>query len=153
MKKLNIFNKINFLLVILSILMWTSCKTERIEPVAESTKDITGTWKIISATRNGTNLLPLVDTTSINFNNFNLVFTGSNYSLTSSLPFIVSQNGTYELDNPQYPFQITFKPTGSATPTSTAFTYPIVDGVRVLTIVFSPGCAQNVYSYSFEKAK
>lgn len=153
MKKLNIFNKINFLLVILSILIWTSCKIDRIEPVKESTKDITGTWKIVSATRNGTNLLPLVDTAAINFNSFNIVFTGGNYTLGSSLPFIVSQSGTYALDNPQYPFQITFKPTGSTTSTSTAFTYPIVNGVRVLTIVFSPGCAQNVYSYSFEKTK
>ncbi|WP_179414518.1 DUF5004 domain-containing protein [Mucilaginibacter sp. E4BP6] len=152
MKKL-IFNKLNFLLVILSILIWTSCKTDRISPVTESTKDLTGTWKIISATRNGTNLLPLVDTSDINFNNFNLVFSGANYSLTSSLPFIVSQSGTFALDNPQYPFQISFKPTGAATPTSTAFTYPIVNGVRVLTIVFSPGCTQNSYSYSFEKVK
>jgi hypothetical protein len=137
--------------VIFLILIWTSCKSEKIKPVAESVKDITGTWKIVGATRNGTNLLPLVDTASINFSKFNLVFSGSNYSLTSSLPFIVSQNGTYSLDNPQYPFLINFKPTGSTTPTSTAFTYPIVDGVRILTIVFSPGCAQNSYSYSFEK--
>jgi hypothetical protein len=153
MKKLNIFYKINFLLVILSLLVWTSCKTERVTPVVESTKDLTGTWKIVSATRNGTALLPLVDTADINFNNFNIVFSGGSYTLGSSLPFIVSQNGTYALDNPQYPFQISFKPTGSTTPTSTAFTYPIVDGVRVLTIVFSPGCPQNVYSYSFEKVK
>jgi len=153
MKKLYISNKIHFLLVILSMLIWTSCKTEKISPVTESTKDITGTWKIVAATRNGTNLLPLVDTADINFNSFNIIFSAGNYSLTSSLPFIVSQNGTFALDNPQYPFQITFKPTGSTTPTSTAFTYPIVNGVRVLTIVFSPGCVQNVYSYSFEKVK
>jgi hypothetical protein len=153
MKKLDIFNKINFLLVILSILIWTSCKTDRIAPVVESTKDLTGTWKIVSATRNGTNLLPLVDTADINFNSFNIVFSGANYTLSTPLPFIVSQGGTFALDNPQYPFQISFKPTGATSSTSTAFTYPIVDGVRVLTILFSPGCAQNVYSYSFEKVK
>jgi len=153
MIKLDKINKINFLLVILLLLMWTSCKTEKISPVTESSKDLTGTWKIVSATRNGTNLLPLVDTININFNSFNINFTGANYTLSSSLPFLVSQNGTFALDNPQYPFQIAFKPTGSTTPTSTAFTYPIVNGVRVLTIQFSPGCAQNVYSYSFEKVK
>jgi len=153
MKKLYIFKNINFLLLILSIMIWTSCKTERISPVTESTKDLTGTWKIVGVTRNGTNLLPLVDTTDINFNSFNIVFSGANYSLTSVLPFIVSQNGTYALDNPQYPFQITFKPTGSTTAVPTTFNYPIVDGVRVLSITFSPGCPQNVYIYSFEKVK
>ena len=153
MKKLNKFNKINFLLVLFSMLVWASCKTDKIAPVAEPTKDLTGTWKIVAATRNGTNLLPLVDSATINFNKFSLVFSGGNYTIANPLPFLVSQNGTYALDNPQFPFQITFKPTGSTTPVATAFTYPIVNGVRVLTIVFSPGCPQNTYSYSFEKVK
>jgi len=151
MKKLQKSNKGILLLLVIFILIWTSCKTETIKPVAEPVKDLTGTWRIVQATRNGTSLLPLVDTSYINFNKFSIVFNGSNYTLLNPLPFIVTANGTYSLDNPQYPFTITFKQSGSTTPISTAFTYPIVNGVRVLTLVFSPGCPQNTYSYSLEK--
>jgi hypothetical protein len=146
------FHKIASLLILsLGLLIGVSCKTENITPVAEPVKNLTGTWKIVAATRNGTNLLPLVDTSYINFSKFSIVFNGSNYTLNNPLPFIVSANGTYSLDNPQYPFVITFKQSGSSTSVSTAFTYPIVNGVRVLTLVFSPGCPQNTYSYSLEK--
>jgi len=138
-------------LLLLLLLGLASCKTENIKPVAESTKDLTGTWKIVKATRNGTDLLPLVDSNYINFSKFSIVFKSGSYTVANPLPFIVTQNGTYSLDNPQFPFTITFNQTGSTTPVSTAFTYPIVDGVRVLTLVFSPGCAQNIYSYSLEK--
>jgi hypothetical protein len=150
MKKLNGVNKLNLILIILSLFAWVSCKTDKISPVAESTKDLTGIWKVVRATRNGTDLFPLVDTTNINFNKFTINFKAGAYTLNNPLPFIVTQNGTYSLDNPQYPFQITFVQTG-ATPIATAFSYPIVNGVRVLTLTFSPGCPQNNYSYSLEK--
>jgi len=146
MKKLS---KLNFLLVMLSLLMWASCKTDKITPVVEPVKDLTGTWRVVKATRNGTDLFTLVDTTTT-FGKFTIVFKSGTYTLNNPLPFIVVQNGNYALDNPQYPFQITFTPTGSA-PVATAFTYPIVDGIRVLTLVFSPGCPQNTYSYSLQK--
>jgi hypothetical protein len=151
MKKHHQFSKAKFLFLIIPLLVWVSCKTENIKPVAESTKDITGTWRIVKATRNGSDLISLVDTANINFNAFNIIFKSGTYSLVNTLPFIVAQNGTYSLDNPQYPFVITFKQSGSSTGISTAFTYPIVNGVRVLTIVFSPGCPQNIYSYSLQK--
>ncbi|WP_414688595.1 DUF5004 domain-containing protein, partial [Mucilaginibacter sp.] len=37
-------------------------------------------------------------------------------------------------------------------PVSTAFTYPIVNGKRQLSITFSPGCSNNSYVYVLEKA-
>lgn len=148
MKKLN---KINFLLVALSALIWASCKVDKITPVSEPIKDLTGTWKVIKASRNGSDLFALVDTNVVSFNKFTITFKGNAYTLNNPLPFIVSQNGTYALDNPQYPFSIAFTQTGSSAPASTAFTYPIVNGVRVLTLVFSPGCPQNSYSYSLVK--
>jgi len=151
MKKLKKTKITNVLLLVLALLAWTACKTENIKPVAEPVKNLDGTWKIVKATRNGSSLLPLVDTNYINFNKFSIIFNGNSYTLANQLPFIVSQNGTFSLDNPQYPFVITFKQSGSTTPVSTAFTYPIVNGVRVLTLVFSPGCPQNSYSYSLEK--
>ena len=66
------------------------------------------------------------------------------------MPFIVTQSGKFTLDNSQYAFKITFKPT-SGPEASTAFTYPIVNGIRQLTVVFSPGCSQNVYTYTLKK--
>lgn len=151
MKKLNNFNKLNFLLIVLAILVWSSCKTDKITPITEPVKDLTGTWKVVKASRNGADLFSLVDTSVIKFNSFTIKFNGGNYTLSNPLPFIVSQNGTYSLDNPQFPFSIKFTETGASAPVSTAFTYPIVNGVRVLTLVFSPGCPQNSYSYSLVK--
>jgi hypothetical protein len=148
MRKLN---KTNFLLLILSLLIWTSCKVDKISEVVEPVKDITGSWRVIKATRNGTDITSIIDTNYYSFSKFRVNFSDGKYTLVNPLPFIVTQNGTYSLDNPQYPFIITFKQTGSTTPISTAFTYPIVDGVRVLTLVFSPGCPQNTYSYSLQK--
>ena len=151
MKKLQKLKIVNVLLFVLALLVWTGCKTENVNPVTESVKDLTGTWRIVQANRNGTSLLPLVDSNYINFNKFSIIFKDGSYSIVNPQPFIVTQNGTYSLDNPQYPFTITFKQTGSTTPVSTAFTYPIVNGVRILTLVFSPGCPQNTYSYSLQK--
>jgi len=151
MKKLNNLKKLNFLVIMLAVLVWSSCKTDKITPITEPIKDLTGTWKVVKASRNGSDLFSLVDTSVIKFGSFTIKFSGGNYTLNNPLPFIVSQNGTYALDNPQYPFSIKFTQTGASAPVSTAFTYPIVNGVRVLTLVFSPGCPQNSYSYSLVK--
>lgn len=132
------------------LLLGSSCKTDRIKPFSEPVKDLTGTWKITKATRNGTDLSTVLDSNVYSLSKFSIVFTGTSYTISNPLPFIVSANGTYSLDNPQYPFQITFTPTGAAA-ASAPFTYPIVNGVRVLTLVFYPGCGQNTYSYSLEK--
>lgn len=150
MKKLN---KTSLLLIVLSLLVWASCKTDKINPIVEPVKDISGSWKVIKATRNGADILGIVDTNYINFNKFRITFSNGTYTLVNPLPFIVSQNGSYSLDNPQYPFKITFTQTGSGstTPVATAFSYPIVNGIRVLTLVFAPGCPQNIYSYSLVK--
>jgi hypothetical protein len=139
------FNKLAFSMLILAVMGLASCKVEQINPVNESVKDITGTWQVTAATRNGTDLTTLVD-----FTQFKVQFSSGNYSLINPLPFIVDANGKYSLDNPKYPFEITFTATG-ATPVATAFNYPIVNGVRILTLTFSPGCPQNVYVYTLKK--
>lgn len=134
------------LLAILAMFAWSSCKVESLKPTAEAVKDISGNWTVIAATRNGTDLTSIVD-----FTQFKLSFNEGKYTLVNKLPFLVSQNGTYALDDPQYPFQISFTPAGSKA-VSTAFTYPIVNGVRHLTLTFSPGCPNNTYIYTFQKA-
>ncbi|MGI4751439.1 MAG: DUF5004 domain-containing protein [Janthinobacterium lividum] len=135
-----------FNLVVAVILLITSCKTEKIVPNPEAVKDITGNWQVIKATRNGADITTLLD-----FTQFKLVFDGTNYTLNNKLPFIVLQNGTYSLDDPQYPFQIAFTPTASKK-VATAFTYPIINGLRQLSITFSPGCPNNSYVYTLQKS-
>lgn len=124
-----------------------SCKMEKISPTKESVKDISGNWKIIRATRNGTDLTSLVD-----LSQFRLNFDNGKYTLLNKVPFLVSHDGSYSLDDPKYPFQITFTAAGGA-PVATSFNFPIVNGVRQLTITFNPGCANNSYVYVFQKVQ
>jgi hypothetical protein len=141
------FKKHVCILIAFMALMWTSCSIEKIDPVPESTKDITGTWQVIGATRNGTNLIPLFD-----FTQFNIKFdaaTGT-YNLVNPVPFLISADGKYTLDDASFPFQITFTATNGAA-VKTAFNYPIISGSRQLTLTFSPGCAQNTYVYTLLK--
>ncbi len=135
-----------FCILILAMIFISSCKVEKIAPNQEAVKDIKGNWQVIKAMRNGADITSLVD-----FTQFKLNFDGLNYTLTNKLPFLVLQNGTYSLDDPQYPFQISFTPTASKT-VATPFTYPIINGVRQLSITFSPGCANNSYVYTFQKS-
>lgn len=135
-----------WLIVIAVITVLASCKVEHLAPAAESTKDISGSWTVIAATRNGTDLTTVVD-----FSQFKITFNEGKYTLANKLPFIVNQDGTYSLDDPNYPFQITFKATGGTT-ASTAFNFPIVNGTRHLTLTFSPGCPDNTYVYTLQKS-
>jgi len=123
-----------------------SCKLEKVAPMQEQAKDISGDWHIIKATRNGTDLTTLVD-----LSQFSLSFKDGKYSLVNKVPFLVGQDGLYSLDDPKYPFKISFT-AGSNQPVATAFNFPIVNGVRQLTITFSPGCANNNYVYVFQKS-
>jgi len=146
MKQLYKQNKRNWPLILLVMMVFASCKVERLSPVAESTKDISGDWTVIAATRNGTDLMSTID-----FSQFKVSFKDGKYTLINRLPFLVSKDGSYSFDDPQYPFKISFTATGSPA-VATAFTYPIVNGIRQLTLTFSPGCPGNTYVYTFKKA-
>ncbi|MBK0380823.1 DUF5004 domain-containing protein [Mucilaginibacter segetis] len=144
MKNIYKIKKLHFLMVIIG-LMAASCKTESVLPQKEALKDISGNWQVIKATRNGTDL-----TTKVDFTQFRLKFDAGNYSLLNKLPFLVEKDGAFALDDPEYPYKITFTASGGQ-PVSTAFTYPIVNGKRQLSLSFSPGCANNTYVYVFQK--
>jgi len=146
MKQLYKQNKRNWPLILFVMMVFASCKVERLSPVAESTKDISGDWTVIAATRNGTDLMSTID-----FSQFKVSFKDGKYTLINRLPFLVSKDGSYSFDDPQYPFKISFTATGSPA-VATAFTYPIVNGIRQLTLTFSPGCPGNTYVYTFKKA-
>ncbi|RYU87303.1 DUF5004 domain-containing protein [Mucilaginibacter terrigena] len=139
------YNIKHVLLLLMVVLMAASCKTEKVLPQQEALKDVSGSWQVISATRNGTDLAALVD-----FTQFRISFDGTGYKLTNKLPFIVNQDGVFTLDDPQYPYKITFTATGG-TAVSTAFTYPIVNGKRQLSLTFSPGCSNNSYVYVLQR--
>ena len=135
------------MLVLMMVICFSSCKMEKVAPAQEAVKDISGNWRIIKATRNGTDLTSIVD-----FSQFRLNFNQGKYTLVNKVPFLVADNGTYVLDDPKYPFKISFT-AGSGTPVATAFNFPIVNGARQLTITFSPGCTNNSYVYVFQKTQ
>ena len=128
------------------ILVISSCKRKEIL-VPEQTKDIAGEWRITKAVRNGVDITELTD-----FTQFRIRFTTDlQYTIENPLPFVVTKNGNYALDDPKYPFRITFTPTGTSTAVSTSFTYPVVNGGRNMNFTFSPGCAANTYLYTLER--
>ncbi len=145
MKKIYKVHKVYILPILAAIIMLASCKAERVLPVTESVKDISGSWQVIRATRNGTDLTNIID-----FSKFRVNFKDGAYTLVDRLPFLVNKDGAYTLDDPQYPFKITFIATG-AQPVATAFTFPIVNGKRQLSLTFSPGCPNNSYVYVLTK--
>ncbi|OOQ56817.1 DUF5004 domain-containing protein [Mucilaginibacter pedocola] len=132
-------------LALMVAMLGTACKTEKVLPQKEALKDISGSWQVIKATRNGTELTSIID-----FSAFKINFKDGGYTLENKMPFLVEQDGAFALDDPEYPYKITFTASGK-TPVSTAFTYPIVNGKRQLSLTFSPGCTNNSYVYVLQK--
>ncbi|MFX1707301.1 DUF5004 domain-containing protein [Chitinophaga sp. CC14] len=134
------------LLMPILVLFINSCHRNEIL-VPEPVKDIAGEWRIVKAARNGVDITTLTD-----FTKFRIRFTTDlQYTIENPLPFIVSKNGSYALDDPKYPFRISFSQTGISNPVSTTFTYPVVNGKRNINFTFSPGCAANTYDYTLER--
>jgi hypothetical protein len=133
--------------LLLLLAPFIGCKPENKLSTTEPVKGINGTWKIVDATQNGTNLMSF-----FNFSDFRITFTDSSYALDSLLPFVVSKNGKWAFNDPQYPFAIIFTPTDSAGVT-TPLQFPVVGGVRNLVLTFSPGCTQNSYQYTLQQAQ
>ncbi|SKD09986.1 hypothetical protein SAMN05660461_5886 [Chitinophaga ginsengisegetis] len=134
------------LLMPILVLFINSCHRNEIL-VPEPVKDIAGEWRIVKAVRNGVDITTLTD-----FTKFRIRFTTDlQYTIENPLPFIVSKNGSYALDDPKYPFRISFSQTGISNPVSTTFTYPVVNGKRNINFTFSPGCAANTYDYTLER--
>lgn len=132
---------------LLYLLVLASCKVEKVMPVTEPVKDITGSWKVVKALRNGTDITSL---NGVDVTKFRLNFTGDSFTLENKIPFIVSSNGKFKLDDPNYPLEITFN--ADASDVKTFFSYPTLKGVRSMELKFSPGCNSNVYIYTLQKA-
>ena len=133
-------------LPILCSLVFFACKPEMLIAPSEPAKDLSGSWQIIKATRNGTDL-----TMRFDFSRFRIRFTDSTYTIDSLVPFIVNRSGKWAFDDPTYPFTLSFQATDSSAKTSPLL-FPVTGGQRNLTITFSPGCSANTYQYTLQKA-
>ena len=146
-------NKYISCMAILVAMAAASCKVERIKPVAEQVKDISGSWKVVKVLRNGTNITSF---TGMDLSKFRINFQpNKTYTLVDKLPFIVYANGSFTLDD-IYPMGIVFTPTGpGAAPVESTLIYPIVNGVRRIQIDFTanPGCTNNSYTYMLEEVQ
>jgi hypothetical protein len=142
---MNVRKQILFFLALCSLSLF-ACKPELLVTPSEPAKSLSGSWQIIKATRNGTDL-----TNRFDFSKFRIHFTDSSYTIDSLVPFIVSRNGKWSFDDPTYPFTISFQATDSSARTS-PLQYPVVGGQRNLLITCSPGCNLNTYQYTLQKA-
>lgn len=115
--------------------------------IEEPVKDLAGSWYITKATRNGIDI-----TKSMDFSDFRITFNGDKtYTIDNYLPFLVRQDGTWNVNDPQYPTQLLFKEGTSTQSNISLFEYQTVKGERQITLSFSPGCHSNVYSYILER--
>lgn len=128
------------------LMIISGCTEQNSTAPAETPKDIEGSWGIVEASRNGEDITDKMD-----FSQFKLQFSDNQtYSIENALPFMVRQNGGWSLDDPQYPFKITFDPENSE-PLVTDFNYPTVEGTRQIILTFSSGCSGNSYEYVLER--
>jgi hypothetical protein len=131
--------------LLLAAFVLYSCEKEQTTLPTEPIKEIDGTWKIVSALRNGTDM-----TNRFDFSRFRITFSGNAYTVTNPVPFIQEGAGTWTFDDPGYPFKMNFQENGGAAKSS-EIQYPVRNGKRNIVISFSPGCAANTYQYTLEK--
>ncbi len=122
-----------------------SCKNELLNTITdEPVKEITGTWKIVSISRNGEQLEKRLD-----LSKFRITFNADgSYTLKNKFAFAVSEPGSYTLNDPQYPSALIMTQQGKETG-KVKFQFPVIEGKRNMSLTFSPGCEGNTYQYDF----
>jgi hypothetical protein len=134
-------------LAIMMLVSCLSCESNDDGPLAESVKNIDGSWRVVSVARNDLDI-----TDAFDFTRFRVDFSeDGTYSFENYLPFIVKREGTWGLDDPKYPFKINFKESNNTEMVSADLTYPVVEGKRQIQLTFSPGCVLNRYKYVLER--
>ncbi|MBK5720015.1 DUF5004 domain-containing protein [Dysgonomonas sp. Marseille-P4677] len=138
------------MLLILLASMVSSCdefKDSNDYSAEEIDKNLSGSWSISQVTRNGSDI-----TNAMDFKAFSITFnTDKTYKIENYLPFLVKENGTWNIDDPQYPSQLIFKENGAPTANISSFEYIINKGERQIILSFAPGCHSNVYTYVLER--
>ncbi|WP_346238362.1 DUF5004 domain-containing protein [Niabella insulamsoli] len=126
-----------------------SCTKETTRAIPEAAKNIAGSWKIVSVSRNGVDITNFFD-----FTGFNIEFRqDGSYTINNPVPFIVSQNGSWSLDDPTHPLRISFTQANTSQTIINEFNYPVVGGARQIILTGSPGCTANTYQYALEAVK
>ena len=146
--------RLNMQLVIgafLTLTMISSCDTFEDEMTpdsySETIKHVDGNWRLFTVSRNGIDITKYMD-----FSRFHIVLNKDNtYEIKNYLPFIVKGNGTWSVDDPQFPFHLIFREDGADETVETEIGFLTVDGERQLTINLSPGCHTNTYVYTFKQ--
>ena len=146
--------RLNMQLVIgafLTLTMISSCDTFEDEMIpdsySETIKHVDGNWRLFTVSRNGIDITKYMD-----FSRFHIVLNKDNtYEIKNYLPFIVKGNGTWSVDDPQFPFHLIFREDGADETVETEIGFLTVDGERQLTIKLSPGCHTNTYVYTFKQ--
>ena len=145
------FNTRMVALLVAAAFVVGACDTFKDETLPDSysevPKDISGSWELHEVTRNGTDI-----TEYMNFSDFHLYLNEDNtYEFENYLPFIVKKAGIWGVDDPLYPFHLSFMEEGSQEAVNTEIQYVTRDGNRQLIITLSPGCHTNTYTYTFQK--
>ncbi|WP_256010401.1 DUF5004 domain-containing protein [Desertivirga xinjiangensis] len=138
-----------FFYLLFGTLAFVACEDELAATITdESLKEVTGTWKVVSLTRNGEELAQRLD-----LSRFRITFNpDGTYALQDKLAFAVAGPGTYKLNDPQYPYSLILtEQTKEAQPVK--FQFPVIEGKRQMSLTFSPGCSSNTYQYNFVKEK
>jgi hypothetical protein len=143
---------IKSLLILVSVCFLVACSTfdddSNSYHATEAEKNLSGTWNLVSVTRNDEDI-----TSDINVSSFKLNLNeDGTYNIENYLPFMVENPGTWSIDNPYYPFQLRFKENDTNDTTQVELHYPSVDGQRKLRIELSPGCSSNKYVYILERS-
>ena len=146
--------RLNMQLVIgafLTLTMISSCDTFEDEMTpdrySQTIKHVDGNWRLFTVSRNGIDITKYMD-----FSRFHIVLNKDNtYEIKNYLPFIVKGNGTWSVDDPQFPFHLIFREDGADETVETEIGFLTVDGERQLTIKLSPGCHTNTYVYTFKQ--
>ncbi|HMR83273.1 MAG TPA: DUF5004 domain-containing protein [Niabella sp.] len=134
---------------LLLLLLVNACQKENTRINAEAAKDIVGTWKIASVTRNGVDITDYFD-----FSAFRIQFKGDgSYIVGHEAPFVIAKDGTWTLDDGAYPLRISFIQQGGSQAFVNEFEYPVVEGVRRIILKGSPGCNRNTYQYALVAAE
>ena len=136
-------------LIVGCLFLFSGCSKEPSSITSEPFKDIVGSWKVVKLIRNEEDL-----SSRVNFANFRMVFKeDGTYTLIDKMAFVVMKPGTYQLDDPQYPFFLNLKAEGVTEINKIKLSLPITAGKRQITLTMSPGCSSNSYKYTFEKVQ
>ena len=137
------------LCTLLALVFTNFSSKESTGSVPEGNKNVVGRWKIAAVTRNGVDITSFFD-----FAAFSIEFKeNGTYVISNRVPFVVSKNGSWSLDDPTHPLRISFSQEGSAETFTNEFNYPVVGESRRIILTGSPGCNLNTYQYSLVAIK